>query len=383
MNMRNTIRLVAAVCAGLLNSVAAAQSAPRIFAPDSAWRRVWIVGTDSTDGTLVEPRTVVVSNAVVTVLDAGTREVRAFDAQTGAPRFTILPKGSGPGEFKRPAILAAAANGFVIIDHATSRITRFNNTGAFLWTATVQDAVQVDGVCVRDDRHVLLKYGRRSSTFVEIDSTGAQRATATMPWRDRWDPSVDFSFGGKLSPASPDGTCLMTPIFGAQWAVLPAGARSPRLYAYRETGADPVMKSAKKVLERTPSTRLIQTTNTTTTPTIANGVLLRGDTAIVRAWGTKQFTYRILDYFNWRTGKYLFSRKLPFIMLGLAIGDDGTFYGTIIDEKNQALLAFRPERLPASIKGNGRAPTPPPPARRSDTRVPPTPPSSAPPRDSR
>ena len=52
---------------------------------------------------------------------------------------------------------------------------------------------------------------------------------------------------------------------------------------------------------------------------MCHGVEAPPVTAIVYAWRTQQFPYRTLDYYEITTGRYLFSRKLPFLVQSLAI----------------------------------------------------------------
>lgn len=351
----------------------------RTFAADSLWRRLWVVGIDSTADTFIEPRHVAAGRDLVTVLDVGTRELRSFDPKTGAARFVITSRGTGPGEFKRPALIAATPSGVAVLDHATSRLTAFTSTGKLAWDAQVQNVFAISGMCIPDDRRVLLKLQRRDSSIVEIDTSGRRIRTLHVSWPVRLRDEAGFVHESRVAGPSMDGSCLVAPIFGKHWAsVSTATASTPRVHAYREPGADPIMKQSERVLDRSFSKIVVEQLETTDASPIASAIMVRRDTAIVYAAVTRTFSQRTLDYYHLPSGRYLYSRKLPFIVNALTIGDDGTFYGTLIGEKEQALIAMRPERLPTAAPAKGAA-TPAPTRRAGTPGRPPAPAPARPP----
>ncbi len=350
----------------------------RTFAADSLWRRLWVVGIDSTADTFIEPRHVVAGRDLVTVLDVGTRELRGFDPKTGAARFVITSRGTGPGEFKRPALIATTPSGVVVLDHATSRLTAFTSSGKLAWDAQVQNVFAISGLCIPDGRRVLLKLQRRDSSIVEIDTSGRRLRTLHVAWPIRLRDEAGFVHESRVAGPSIDGTCLIAPIFGKHWASVSTGAaNTPSVHAYREPGADPIMKQSERVLERSFSKIVVEQLETTDASPIASAIMVRRDTAIVYAAVTRTFSQRTLDYYHLPSGRYLYSRKLPFIVNALTIGDDGIFYGTLVGEKEQALIAMRPERLPTVAPAKGAAT--PAPARRAGTPGRPPAPARVPP----
>ncbi|MCE2901191.1 MAG: hypothetical protein ACK6DP_16635 [Gemmatimonas sp.] len=364
----------------LLAPCAASAQPLRTFAPDSLWRRLWVVGVDSTADTFVEPRRVVANREVVTVLDLGSREVRAFDPNTGAARFTLLPKGVGPGEFRKPSLIAATQTGVAVLDQAASRLTAYTSRGVPAWDAPVPNAFDIGGLCIPDPRRFMLQYRRRDSSLVEFDTSGRHLRVHRIPWTAPRPAEVGFAHEAHVSGPSASGRCLVAPIFGREWAsVATAAGQRDFVHAYREAGSEPVMKTSEKILDRSWDKVIVETTNTTDKPPIAQGALVHRDTAIVYAWRTQQFPYRTLDYYEITTGRYLFSRKLPFLVQSLAIGDDGTFFATIITEKEQALIAMRPERLPATTRPAKGGTTPALPRRAGTPGRPPAPVPAPPP----
>lgn len=321
-----------------------ASNAPivRRYAPDSLWRRVWIVGSDSTSDTFVEPRQITVTGDLVAVLDAGTREVHALDARTGVTRFVLKPRGQGPGEFKRPAMLAASPDGFVVLDHANARLTAYDRTGRRAWDAVLDNIFVIDGLCVRNGPSVVVKLKRRDSSIVEYDTTGRRTAVRSFPWKFVPPNDPGFAYSAFTSDASPQGDCVVAPIFGSEWGVA-AAAGPPRVFGLKEPGVPAVVVTSERILQRTLTRVLVEGSQQSDTRHASRGALIRGDTAIVYAARTQQFPLRVLDYYSVRTGDYLFSRRLPYSFNTLTIGADGTFYGILISQTELAVIAMRPE----------------------------------------
>jgi outer membrane protein assembly factor BamB len=324
---------------GPLNAKAAVV---RKFAADSLWRRVWVVGSDSLSDTFVEPRQVSVTGDVVVVLDLGTREVHGLDARSGATRFVLKPRGDGPGEFKRPARIASTPNGFVVLDHANSRVTAYDRTARLLWDAVLDNIFSIDGLCVRSGPRIVAKLQRRDSAIVEYDTTGRRTAVRSFPWKFVPPDGVAFAYAAFTSDASHNGQCVVTPIFGSEWGLAtPPGPL--RTFALKEPGPQAVVKVSERTLDRSLTKVTVQSFQTSSTEQASRGAIIRGDTAIIYAAHTKQSPLKLLDYYDTRTGEYLFSRKLPFIFVSLTVGNDGTFYGAMITANQQAVIALRPE----------------------------------------
>lgn len=326
----------------------AAASAPgatvaRRFAADSLWRRAWFVGGDSTTDRFVEPRQISVTGDVVVVLDEGTREVHGLDARTGATRFVIKPRGQGPGEFKRPAMLAATPDGFAVLDHANARLTAYDRNARRQWDVVLDDVFSIDGLCVRSGPRVVAKRKRRDSSIVEYDTTGRRTAVRSFPWAQVPPNPAGFAFAAFTSDASATGACVTAPVFGAEWGVTPPHGPL-RAFALKEPGEPAVITVTERILDRTWNRVTIESNQQSGTKQVSRGAMIRGDTAIVYAAHTKQAPLTLLDYYDARSGTYLHSRKLPFVFNALTVGPDGTFYGTLIGTTQQTVVAMRTER---------------------------------------
>lgn len=313
----------------------------RRFAPDTGWTRVWSVGSDTTTDLLIEPRHVTVSGDVVAVLDDGTREVRAFDRRTGAPRFVLMPRGQGPGEFKRPTVLASTPTGFAVLDGENSRLTAYDRKGMMEWDIVLDDFSTIGGLCIRRGPSISVFHQRAENSVVDYDTTGRRTAVRSYAWSEPQARTAAFAFTSFVSNVSDTGSCILAPLFNSHWIkVLPEGPLQS--YWYKEPGGAPVLATQESLLGRSGTKVAIQTTTSSDSPQAARGALIVGDTAIIAAAHTKQFRYRILDYHKLSTGEYLYSRLTPLIFNSLAIGADGTFYVTYIDEQRQALIALKP-----------------------------------------
>lgn len=338
--------LASAVASSVISS-ASAQPTPvlRKMPADSIWRRVWAIGGDSTSDAFVEPRQIVATGGLAVILDAGTREVRALDARTGALRFVVKPTGEGPGEFRRPSFIASTPTGFAVLDQADARLTAYDRLGKFLWTTVVPDVFTINGLCVYGDSRtptrIVATHSRRDSSLVEIDTAGRQAVKRSIPWREAVRGAVGFAYSHVTSNASARGECVVAPLFGSEWGLVATGGPA-RAFRVIEPGAQPVVETSRRILDRSLTSAVIESTQQSDTPQASRGALIIGDTAIVYAARTKTFPLRWLDYYRASTGAYLYSRKLPFIANGIAIGDDGTIFATSIGTTSNVIVALRP-----------------------------------------
>jgi hypothetical protein len=313
----------------------------RRLRPDSVWRKVWSIAEDESTDRFIEPRSVVATGDLAVVLDDGTREVHALDARTGATRFVLKPTGQGPGEFRRPAKLAATPTGFAVLDHANARLTAYDRRGKMEWDAILSDVFSIGGLCIGPGPRIVATMDRRDSSIVEFDTTGRRRAMRSIPWQELVRGGVDFTYAHSASSASPSGACVVAPLFGAEWAAIPESGPS-RTYRVLDPGPQPVVVVTERVLERTLSKVIVQGNHQSDTPQASRGALVLGDTAIVYAAISKEFPLRMLDYYRLSTGEYLYSRKLPFVANGVTVGRDGTYYLTSIGPTRNVIIALRP-----------------------------------------
>ena len=156
-------------------------STTRRFHADSFYIREWVRGGTKDPDLLVEPRGIAITNQVVVVLDAGTREVHAFDVTSGAKRFVLKATGEGPGEFKQPIQVAATARHVGVLDAATSRLTVYSDSGRFLWTTIVPDGPAVEAMCLLPRGRIRVKYLGATRALALIDSSGKTLTRTSLP----------------------------------------------------------------------------------------------------------------------------------------------------------------------------------------------------------
>lgn len=330
----------------------------RTYAADSAWERLWMAGTEDTQGLFSEPRAIIAHRSHVIVLDAGTREVRVMDLQTGRIQLTMQSKGVGPGEFKRPSKLIKSPEGFAILDHESGRLSNFSIEGTLLWDFAMPDLFEVSGICIPDGRTVVVHFSRARDNVIHFDTAGTRLSLRSIPWAHARTDMEAYANPGFVSNATPDFGCALSPVYGEQWAVLPAQPdQSPSVHPFHEPGVEPVFEASERVLERISGKVAVEIIQRTDASVVAQGVQAIHDTVVINAWTTRQFPRRILDYHHLPSGRYLYSRVLPFSVNGFAIAPDGTFIVSHIGETDQIVMAMRPTTRPDSAKKSGQTRT--------------------------
>lgn len=316
----------------------------RRFQADSFWVRQWRRGGKDEPELFVEPRHLTTFGNLVAVLDLGTREVIAFDRDSGRTQFTMSARGEGPGEFKRPALLVSDGTSFGVIDHATSRLSMYDTRGTMHWDAPLPDAASVESACLLSDARVLMKVAGIEKAIRLVDSTGRTIAQRTLDGYDRDHPPPAFAASARLSGPLAGDRCALVPSFGRTWYTINAEG-TMGAHPYIEPGAEAVVRVATNTLDKSWRSEVRRETQTSAVSPIARGALHIGDTLIVQAGATHRTPYRLLDYYLMPGGRYLYSRLLPIAFVALAVGANGTFYGAAIDDEVSWIVAFRPTRV--------------------------------------
>ena len=315
----------------------------RRFQTDSFWVRLWRRGGKDEPELFVEPRHLTTFGNLVAVLDLGTREVIAFDRDSGRTQFTMSARGEGPGEFKRPALLVSDGASFGVIDHATSRLSMYDTRGTLRWDAPLPDAANLESACLLSGARVLMKVAGIEKAIRVVDSTGRTIAQRTLDGYDRDHPPPAFAASARLSGPLAGDRCALVPSFGSTWYTTNA-VGTMMAHPYIEAGAEAVVRVATNTLDKNWRSEVRKETQTSTVSPIARGALHIGDTLIVQAGATQRAPYRLLDYYL-PSGRYLYSRVLPIAFVALAVGANGTFYGAAIDDEVSWIVAFRPTRV--------------------------------------
>ena len=318
-----------------------AQRAPttRRFHADSFYIREWVRGGTKDPDLLVEPRAIAITDQVVVVLDAGTREVHAFDVMSGAKRFVLKATGEGPGEFKQPMQVAATARHVGVLDAATSRLTVYSDSGRFLWTTRVPDGPVVETMCLLPRGRIRVKYLGAIRAIAMIDSSGNTLSRTSLPVATPLQKAPSFANSAYIADACAGESMAVAPFFGSSWYSIAANGAAKR-FPYIEAGQEAVVTTKQRRLERTPKHMTTQTTMTTEVNPIARGAMQRGDTVIVEAGATKAHPYQLLDYYRASDGAYLYSRRLPFTPTALAMAPNGRLFAASIGTETSLVVAL-------------------------------------------
>lgn len=337
----------------------------RVWAADSFWTRTWVRGGTSEAELLVEPRHLAVAGANIVVLDMGTREVLGFSLANGRTVFHHRATGEGPGEFRRPGLLAPSPDGFLLLDHATSRLSRFDSNGRYRASTPVSNGFAVESVCANDSGTILLKLMGARDALHTLLPDGKRVDVRSLPWPGRGAESILSS--GVLAGAGASAMCALLPRYGSEWLVVPrSGASAVHRYVRAHRGAE--VRTSEQVLERSiGGKRVEQTQLVDGEPAIVEAFAV-GDTVIVRDGGDRAAGYRILDYYLLPSGRYLHSRRIPPGFTRLAAAGGGTFVGAHLGEELSSLVALSataapPPKRSAASRADSRRPVAPPPKR--------------------
>jgi len=329
------------VSAPISSTPVRAQRSPttRRFHADSFYIREWVRGGTKDPDLLVEPRAIAITDQVVVVLDAGTREVHAFDLTSGAKRFVLKATGEGPGEFKQPIQVAATARHVGVLDAATSRLTVYSDSGRFLWTTLVPDGPAVETMCLLPRGRIRVKYLGATRAIALIDSSGHTLARTSLPVATARQNAPSFANSAYIADACAGESLALAPFFGRVWYSIALNGAARR-FPYVEAGEEAVVTTKQRRLERTAKQIATQTTMTTEVSPIARGAMQRGDTVIVEAGATKIHAHQLLDYYRASDGAYLYSRRLPFTPTALAIAPNGRLVAAAIGPETSLIVAL-------------------------------------------
>ena len=333
------VTLIVGVSIGSTAVQAQRSSPTRRFHADSFFIRQWVRGGTKDPDLLVEPRAIALTDHVVVVLDAGTRELHAFDVTSGAKRFVLKSTGEGPGEFKQPMQLAATARHVGVLDAATSRLTVYSDSGRFLWTTLVPDGPAVESMCLLPRGRIRVKYLGATRAIALIDSSGTTLSRTPLPVARARQNAPSFANSAFIADACAGESMAVAPYFGGFWYRIASNGAAKR-FPYIEAGEEATVTTKQRRLERTAKHVMTQTTMTTEVSPIARGAMQRGDTVIVEAGATKIHSHQLLDYYRASDGAYLYSRRLPFTPTALAIAPNGRLFAASIGTETSLVVAL-------------------------------------------
>ncbi len=327
----------------------------RRFAPDSFWTAVWRRGGKAEPDMVIEPREMTLVGGVLVVLDPGSREVHAFDARTGATRWQLKSSGSGPGELRAPSGLAASPAGHVLVaDNANARLNRFAQNGQWLGSVPLTDAFSIEGICPYPDGQSIIKLRGGENAILRFANDGALISRSSVPWSAR---DEEMTHWAAVAGPTSSGLCILARRYASTWATY-SPTRGAQTHHYVErTRAPRVEVTERKATDHASSKRVERTVQTDSDPSAISAFVV-GDTVIVRFAGTTRLQLFLLDYYHAPSGRYLFSKRLPMLLTGFAVGNDGIVYGSYITENYSGVVALRPRTTPPPPRPDTPAPPP-------------------------
>ncbi len=147
------------------------------------WVPIWRVGGTADDTLFGWVREHVANDKHVYILDAGTLQVHAFNAQTSQYAWSAGSKGSGPGQLARPVDIALTPQREVgVLDPGNGRISIFDTGGRYLRSIVTPTASLANTLCFLIDGTALLSTYNDEAKVVRVNAQGKELAKWKFPW---------------------------------------------------------------------------------------------------------------------------------------------------------------------------------------------------------
>lgn len=300
---------------------------------DTLWRR----GGAQDDTLLLAPITMAADSSQVYVFDAAAHRVVAFRAQDGQFAWTFGREGRGPGELSAVAMVAVSPLGeIVVLDRLNRRITVLTQQGQVRSEVPWHGRESPANVCPLGDSTFLVGMmadGDVAMARVDRDGRALERRPFPWPGLDSLHPlATQF----RMWPLPPYGDCLLAMVLGHGFARL---GRAGTAYAlpYVERYPLPSMSAsppgaARRSFQVAPGARAT-----------ASGVAVDGDTLTLIFGGKTRLASRLLDRYDFSSGRYLHSEILPGRTQLLA-GAAGRYFVVSTETEYPILSAIRRRR---------------------------------------
>jgi hypothetical protein len=295
--------LVCADCGPRSGDRAAASPTERSFREVEA-RTAWTRGGTESDTALLAPLSLVADARHVYALDPAGNRVVALSAADGSLAWTAGAAGSGPREFRAPSALALSPLDEVIVaDPMNNRLAVLGREGEFRGTVPLRGIGHPVSLCPLADSSIVITLLTTSEfPVVRIARSGDVVQRFRLPWTDLHDASA-LTVQSQIA-ALPDGkSCMLALALGRGFARLEADQFGPP-HAYVESMELPVPEMTE--LNGRPMQRLPKEQSA------ARGAFVVADRLIVPFGGTSDDAGRIEDIYDARSGKYLYTHRLPF-----------------------------------------------------------------------
>ena len=178
------------------------------------WVPIWRVGGSADDTLFGWVREHVANDKHVYILDAGTLQVHAFDAQNSRYAWSTGSKGSGPGQLARPVDIALTPQREVgVLDPGNGRVTIFDTGGRYLRSIVTPSASLANTLCFLTDGSALLSTYKYESKLVRVNAQGKELAKYKFPWPVN-DGANDFLHSVNIIRGGSPDRCVYGTTFG-------------------------------------------------------------------------------------------------------------------------------------------------------------------------
>lgn len=285
----------------------------------TAWTRV---GTEA-DTTLLAPISLIADASHVYALDVAGNRVVALSAADGSVAWMAGRTGSGPREFRAPSAFALSPLDEVIVaDPTNDRLAVLDRAGEFRGSVPLRGIGYPSSLCpLADSTIVVTILTMEEFPVVRLARSGAVIQRFRLPWADLHDAEA-LAVQSDVA-ALPDGKgCMLALALGRGFARLEADRFGPP-HAYVEAMELPVPEWTE--LNGRPFQRLAKEQSA------ARGAFVVSDRLIVPFGGESKDAGRIEDVYDARSGRYLYTHRLPFWSARTALAGQRSYHLSRID----------------------------------------------------
>jgi hypothetical protein len=274
---------------------------PRRYLSDSLVLVASVGGSSDRDTTLFNPYVLTSFGGMAYVVDVDQRVI-AFDT-TGRQRWVQGKEGSGPGEYRNIRDLKVGPDLRVWVhDPSTARITQLDSMGQVAGWIPLDKVGHSEAMIPRSGGGATLLPPYADADILTIDSSGVVVSRDSIAWAGYHGlEHLSRQFRTAIDPAT--GYWVLGFEYGNGWFGFEAGRGSGRRYYVEPTRFPPVIKEVMNG-GQSIGTRLVRTEQS------GADLSLTGDTMFV-LFGGKELRREKLDLYEWQSGNYLGSIRLP------------------------------------------------------------------------
>ena len=259
----------------------------------AVWKRLGSMD----DTLLIQPINMFADSTALLLTDHANAKLVALSLADGARLWAAGSLGSGPKEWRGPLAIAGRHEGSIAVwDQTLRRVVLVSLDGTVLSSRSVPGVSATGGMCIADGRRALLGLtGRDSSSLAFVDLASAEVGEhIPLPWPAYRDvPSV----GSQVVLGYAGGDCLIATLYGSGLARLSGHDGSIDTIAVVESVPLPVVEWRTTKWGRGISLGKGTVNGVSAVARVA-------DFVVVAFGGSSPQRRRILDFYDWTTGRY-------------------------------------------------------------------------------